>query len=307
MRIVPIAFCFDDNVVIPAGVCMSSLLYHAKPDTFYDIYVLHDEKNQFPNSGYLDKLRNRFRNYRITYRNVGNAFQDAFEIRGITIAAYYRLLIPEIIPEYNKIMYHDVDVIFRDDLSDIFETDLTDCYFGGVSTPYSDIADYVKTKIGVGIQEYIASGNLLINSKKIREDNLIPTFKEIAGSEWKYQDMDVINIVCKGKIKYLPPSFCITGTTSEILSDLNQPYYSKEQAKYALEYGILHYNGTKPWQSWCYNFDIWWEYYRKSIFFDPKFYFDFYHNKFDEYDRLSLWKRVKILLRYFKTNVKIKN
>lgn len=115
--------------------------------------------------------------------------------------------------------------------------------------------------------------------------------------------MDVINIVCKGRIKYLPPSYCIVGTTAEILSDINQPYFSKEEANYALKYGIIHYNGAKPWKTWCLNFDIWWEYYRKSVFYDPKFYFDYYHNKLDEYDKLPLWKRIKILLRYFKTRL----
>ena len=47
------------------------------------------------------------------------------------------------------------------------------------------------------------------------------------------------------------------------------------------------------------NFDIWWEYYRKSPFFDAKFYFDFFYSRLNEYDLLPLWKRIKILIRYF--------
>ena len=61
----------------------------------------------------------------------------------------------------------------------------------------------------------------------------------------------------------------------------------------------IHYNGQKPWKGWCVNFDIWWECYRKSPFYDEKFYFDFFYNKLNEHDQLPLWKRVKILLRYF--------
>src|SRR5690606_28533397 len=130
----------------------------------------------------------------------------------------------------------------------------------------------VNSVISIDISKYIASGNLIFNSKKLREDNIVLRFKEVAKQNWKYQDMDVINIVCKGNIRYLAPSFCIVGTTAEILSDINQPYYTREDADYALHYGIIHYNGPKPWKSWCYSFDIWWEYYRKSIYFDPKFY-----------------------------------
>ncbi|AQX08237.1 glycosyltransferase family 8 protein [Elizabethkingia ursingii] len=304
MHKIPIAFCFDDNLLMPAGVCLTSLLEHANENTFYDIFILHDDKSKFPQSGYLEKLKDQYQNFNITYRNVGNAFEGAFEIRGITVAAYYRLLIPKIIPEYNTIMYHDVDVVFRDDLSKLFlNTDMKGYYMGGVSTPYSDITEYVEKNIGVGISSYIASGNLIINSEEILRDNLIPKFIETAKKSWYFQDMDVINIVCKGRIKYLPPSFCIVGTTAEILSDINQPYFPKGEADYARKFGIIHYNGAKPWKTWCLNFDIWWEYYRKSVFYDPKFYFDYYHNKLDEYDKLSLWKRIKILLRYFKTRL----
>lgn len=300
MNIIPIAFCFDDNLRLPAGVCIYSLLENAKIDTFYDIFILHDEQCKFPKSGFFENLYNRFSNFKLTYRQVGDQFRNAFEIRGITVAAYYRLLIPELIPEYDVIMYHDVDIIFRDDLSDIFlNTQMNNYLIAGVSTPYSDNTKYVNSIIQVEINEYIASGNLIINSKKMLEDNILSQFKEVAKKKWIFQDMDVINIVCKGRIKYLPPSFCIVGTTSEILSDSSQNYYSDDEVQYALEYGIIHYNGAKPWNSWCYNFDIWWEYYRKSIYFDPHYYYKFYDKKLNELDKLSLWKRVKILVRYF--------
>ncbi|KUY27432.1 glycosyltransferase family 8 protein [Elizabethkingia ursingii] len=304
MKKIPIAFCFDDNLVMQAGVCLTSLLENASADTSYDIFIIHDNVVKFPVTGYLDQLLQYYPNHSITYRSIGDTFKDAFQIRGITQATYYRLLIPELIPEYAKIMYHDVDIIFRDDLSEIFlNTQMDDEYVAGVSTPYSDIEDYMQTVIGVTSKEYIAAGNIILNSQNILKDNIIAKFKKVAEKSWKYQDMDVINIVCKGRIKYLPPSFCIVGTTAEILSDANQNYYSKAEAEYALKYGIVHYNGVKPWDTWCLNFDIWWEYYRKSIFFDPKFYFNFYNNKLNEYDKLSLWKRIKILLRYFKTRI----
>lgn len=301
-NVVPIVFSFDDNLVMQAGVCMTSLLHHAKPETFYDIFILHDSEAKFPSSGILEKLFLQFSEFSIQYVNVGSDFRDAFQIRGITQATYYRLLIPDLIPQYDKIMYHDVDVIFRDDLSSIyFDTDLTGYYVAGVSTPYSDIEQYFNEKIQTTSSKYIAAGDIIFNSKAIRDDNLVAKFRELAKLNWKYQDMDVINMACKGKIKYLSPGFCVVGTTSEILKDRDQQYYTKEDAEYALKYGIIHYNGPKPWNTWCLNFDIWWEYYRKSVYFDPEYYYSFYNNKLDEYDRLPLIKRIKILLRYFKT------
>ena len=84
--------------------------------------------------------------------------------------------------------------------------------------------------------------------------------------------------------------------------DQKHPYFSRYtevETFNAFTTGNLHFNGHKPWKKYSLNFDIWWEYYRKSPSLDEKFYFDFFYKKLDEYDRLPLWKRVKILARYF--------
>lgn len=304
MNKIPIVFCFDDNLLMPAGVCISSLLVHAKEDTFYDIFILHKDHAVFPDSAYLEKLYERYTNFEITYRSVENTFEDAFETRGITIAAYYRLLIPKLIPEYDKIFYFDVDIIFQSDLSAVYyQTDMKEFYVAGVSTPYSDIEKYINEVIGMEVDQYICSGTILLNSHKLLEDDIIDRFIEEAKVPRRYQDQDVLNLVCRDKIKILDPWFGVVGTVNEIAAMPQQEFYSQEQIDEIRRCGIVHYNGAKPWKGWCYNFDIWWAYYQKSVFFDRKFYFDFYHAKLNEYDNLSLWKRIKILLRYFKTRV----
>ena len=123
MNKTPIAFAFDNNLVFPACICLSSLMMHAKEDTFYDIFILHSENEEL-NHQELDKLPSFYPNCKIQYRCVGDIFDKAFEIRGITTPAYYRLLIPELIPEYDKVIYSDVDVIFRMDLTELYSQDL---------------------------------------------------------------------------------------------------------------------------------------------------------------------------------------
>lgn len=304
MNIIPIAFAFDNNLVFPACVCLSSLMMHAKADTFYDIFILHSE-NEVLKTGELDSLPSFYSNCRITYRMVDGTFDKAFEIRGITTAAYYRLLIPELIPEYNKIIYSDVDVIFRDDLSEIYQTDIKDYYIAGVDSIahlIPDLKNYYEQVRHCDSKGQIYSGNLIINSKKILEDKLIALFKEHIGEKYKFQDMDILNIVCNGKIKYLSPSFCLTTYINDFAVnniDALKENWAEVDVRYALEKGIVHFNGQKPWKGFCVNFDIWWEYYRKSPYFDQKFYFDFFYKKLDELDQLSLMKRIKILARYF--------
>ena len=308
MRKIPVAFCFDDNLEIPAVVCLTSLLENAHENTFYDIFILHADGAKFPH-GVLNKIPDKYPNCKITFRSVGNEFKQSFEIRGITHAAYYRLLIPDLIPEYDKVMYHDVDVIFRDDLADMFEnTNIENHYIAGVVSPDCLDKKIYKERINLGLNpfDYIQSGNLIFNSLKLREDKIVERFKsEAMDKKYIYQDQDIINIVCKNYIVKIPPYFCATVWVFNLASHwMEQPFYTQAELKLAQNKGIIHYNGAKPWNEYCPNFDIWWQYYRNSICFDHKWYFDFYYSKLDDLDRLSLWKRVKILLRYFKTRKK---
>lgn len=304
MNTIPIVFCFDNNLVKPACVCLSSLMMSAKEDTFYDIFILHSQKQPLEHS-LIDKLSGFYKNCRIQYRVVDGTFDEAFEIRGITTPAYYRLLIPELIPEYEKVLYSDVDVIFRSDLSDFYNTDMTGYHVAGVDSLANlqpELVKYYNETVGTGPEGIIYSGNLIINSKQILEDNVIPRFKELAKNKYMFQDMDVLNIACRGKIKYLSPAFCLTTYISEYNVYRREELlkvWNKEEIAEALSNGIVHFNGKKPWKDVCINFDIWWEYYRRCPYFDEKHYFDFFNYKLNELDHLPLMKRIKVLLRYF--------
>ena len=305
MNIVPVVFAFDNNLILPACVCISSLMMNAKEDTFYDIFILHSANIALKKEE-LDKLSQYYQNCRIQYRQVDNTFDSAFEIRGITTSTYYRLLIPDLIPEYDKIIYSDVDVIFRSDLSNIyFSVYLHDSYVAGVNAliPFiPDMRAYYQKMRKVEMKGIIYAGNIILNSKKIREDNIIEQFKKLAKKNFRFQDLDVLNIVCQNRVTYLKPEFCVTTYFSEFSirnRTILRQYWTDNDIALALQNGIVHYNGQKPWKGFCVNFDIWWEYYRKSPFFDEKFYFEFFYKRLNELDQLSLWKRIKILIRYF--------
>lgn len=305
MRKIPIVFSFDNNLSFPACICLSSLLDTANADTYYVIYILYPETQGLDHSQ-IDRLGERYANFEIHYVGVGNIFDNAFEIRGITMPAYYRLLIPELITEWDSVLYSDVDVIFRCDLSDIyFNTDLDGCYFGGVlacADMSEEGRDYYDRKMGLDSAAAIHSGNLIVNSKLIREDGMVAKFKEQAKNDYKYQDQDVINILCKGKIRLLPPWYCFFTPFPKLYFEQKEELtqkYTEEEILFSMNHGIVHYNGAKPWKTYCPNMDIWWECYRKSLYFDHQFYFNFYFSKLDELDQLPLFKRIKILLRYF--------
>ena len=305
MNTIPIAFAFDNNLVMPACVCLSSLMMNAKPDTFYDIFILHSEKEDLRKEE-LNKLPIYYNNCRIQYRTVGDVFDQAFEIRGITTPAYYRLLIPEIIPEYDKVIYADADIIFRMDLSNLYALDLGNNFVAATKDLGLNIGEdgrkYIQSVVGLPLGRYLQSGFIMLNNRAIRQDGLVEQFKELALRKLKYQDQDILNLACGERVLYLPAKYNMTDYSYYYA--MREPsnlkgYITSEELPTALSSGNLHFNGHKPWKKYCVNFDIWWEYYRKSPYFDEKFYFEFFYSKLNELDQLSLWKRIKILARYF--------
>lgn len=304
MNIVPIAFAFDENLIMPAGVCITSLLENANKDTFYDIYILHSSKITFEGT-ILTRFQDVYSNCKVTFRQVDSFFDSSYEIRGITSSTYYRLIIPEMVPEYDKILYSDVDVIFRDDLARYYNIDLDGYYLGGVddcSFIRPDMQKYINGVLGLDYTDgFFYAGNLVINSDLIRRDNIVDRFKELSFNKYKHQDLDIINIACNGRIKSLPPAFCLTNYMYDLIINRESDMltvYDKDDLQFALTKGIVHYNGPKPWKEWCHNFDIWWHYYRKAFFSSESFIMQFYDSRIHDIDRMPLIDRIKLLLKY---------
>lgn len=303
MKTIPIAFAFDDKLLLPASVCISSLLANALPTTFYDIYILHPS-GTLEDKRMLNAVAESSDKCKITYIKVEEYFKDGFEVRGITKATYYRLLLPRLITDYSKIIYADVDIIFRMDLSELYDVNLDNLYLAGTYDVGMLLTKSGKRHIldlGLECDKYIQAGLLVLNCQKIREDELERRFFELYKNNYMFQDQDILNLVCAKRHLRLPMKYNMTDY-SFILHREGHPYFKelpKNELTEAMDYGNLHFNGHKPWVKFALNFDVWWEYYRNSPVYDPEYYVDFYYSKLNELDQLSLWKRVKVLLRYF--------
>ncbi len=303
MNVIPIVFAFDNNLIEAAGVCFTSLLVNANSDTFYDIRVLHSPSVHLDEDT-LRKVTGNFKNCRLSFYPVDETYENAFEIRHVTKATYYRLLIPDLFTDIDKAIYSDVDIIFRQDLWEVFNTDLGDNYVAasldiGMNAYEKQHIDSLK---GVNLWNYVQAGFMIFNLKLMRQDNLTAEFKKEAANNYRYQDQDTVNIVCAGRIKLLPPCWNVNDCAyiQFYQPSLKLPEWIKpSDIERARKEGTIHYSGYKPWQRYSVAFDIWWEYYRKSPIFDEKRYFKFFFDKTMLLDSLPLWKRVKNLARYF--------
>lgn len=296
---VPIVFSFNHWILIEAGVCINSLLRFANSSTFYEIYILHgaDDLNEDQMAVIL-RLKEKHTNCNISFLNIGDVFNNVFIARGIPKVTYYRLLIPNLLPQYDKIIFSDPDIIFRGDLSDIFlNTDLNDYYLAAVKETI--LKNKYIYSIGCDPKAYTSGGFQIYNLKAFREFGLVNKQLEMCGGNFFYLDQDITNIVCKGKIKFISPKYNSTQAFYSLVNsskEFLETLFTAEEILEGAQPVVIHYNGINPWQGLCYRQDIWWEEYRLSIYFEEDYYYKYYEKILDLPWKVLLKKLPKALV-----------
>ena len=108
-----------------------------------------------------------------------------------------RAALSKIIPD-DKVLTLDYDVFFNDDVSELWDIDLTDYYFAGVT-------EWKKKGFP---QPYINFGVVLLNLKKIREDGMDDKFILSLNTEYAFaNEQDVMNRLCHGHTKVIPSTY----------------------------------------------------------------------------------------------------
>lgn len=257
----PIVFATDHNFVMPSCVAILSLLESSDSGTEWDINVLLSPGVTEEDKEILSRqVKESGKNAQIRFVEIGKVFLQGYETRGISNACYNRLLIPWLLPEYDKIIYSDTDVIFKGDISYIYQTDLKDNYVAGVTGEVwskGAIRKYLL-KLGVTPEKYINSGFLLINSKLQREKGLNEKYMELVKRRHIYQDQDIINIACRDRIAHLPEKINLKPSVAAM----------QRQG----EVDMIHYIGLKPWNHFTYCWDDWWSVCKKSVVYNPQRY-----------------------------------
>ena len=280
MMRIPIVFAIDKNVVVPCAVTITSLLSNAAPATEYDIYILCEEKS-LPQVD-RDLLKEAFLDNSqaiIHFVNVGEAFSDVPEMRRVTKATYYRLLIPELFPQFDKVIYSDIDIIFQRDLTLAFETSFpNDELIAAVLDLAIHQEFYFESSlpgnIGKSVRDYFNAGFLIMNLRQLRLENKVEEFKKLSKKKHAQNDQDILNIVCNGRVQWLDSSFNFQ--TNHYTNYMWGRKDSKIDFSGLVKTATLHYTfRNKPWCSLeCALDDAWWHYYRMSPVFNNNFYFN---------------------------------
>ena len=207
---IPIVLSTDEQYAPFLYTTMLSILEHANENTFYAFYIL--VPNNF-SKVYQDVILRLKKGHKciITFIFIENIFEKiARKIQYITSPTYYRLLIGDIFPEeFVKCIYLDVDICVNKDLSELFNIDIGNNYIAGVVDPryfFSEKKNCKRLNLP-SMKYYVNAGVLLMNIKQIREDNMTQKFIKLTTRTYDFQEQDILNIACYGKILTLPPKY----------------------------------------------------------------------------------------------------
>lgn len=244
---IPIFFAIDDNYAPFLSAALYSAIQNSSPNRHYKAIILHQELKE-ENKKRISALATG--HFQVEFVSMGKGLESITDRMSnrlrcdyFTLTIYFRLFIPLMFPQYDKGIYIDSDVILLGDLAELYDTELGDNYLGAcpdlsvVEVP--PLAAYMENAVGVDRHQYINSGVLLMNLKKLREAELHSHFLSLLQTyelDCIAPDQDYLNALCCGKILYLP----------EIWDAM--PNESKPPLRDAK---LIHYNlFSKPW---CYD------------------------------------------------------
>lgn len=246
-REIPIFFTIDDSYAPFLAVALNSAIKNSDLQRGYKAIVLYQDLGA-DNISRLQALQTE--NFKIELMPI-RANMEALDDRMsnrlrcdyFTLTIYFRLFIPSMFPQYDKGIYIDSDVVLTNDIAKLFDIDIGENYIGACND--LSIADipplvaYTEKAVGVNAKEYINSGVLLMNLKKMRDDDLEGHFLALLN---KYHfdsiapDQDYLNAMCNGKIYYLEEKW-------DTMPNDAKPMLT--------ETSLIHYNlFSKPW---CYD------------------------------------------------------
>lgn len=241
-----IVFAADQNYIQHLSVSLVSLLVNNKNLNF-NIFLI---SNGIDNENF-EKLKLITQNYNLNLEQIiinDDTFEKLVINHHFTKAMYYRLLIPNLIHE-EKVLYLDSDIVVNGDISILYNQNLDNHYVGAVLNPGFNRHNELKMD---NHSKYFNSGVMLMNNKKLKEDNLIKKiidFIDLNYSIVKFPDQDGLNSIINGKWKQLSLKYNQQAViyTENFENEYND--YSLEELKEAkLNPIIIHYTGSsKPW------------------------------------------------------------
>lgn len=239
---IPIFFAVDDGYCPFLAVAIQSLIDNASAENTYLIKILNTDISE-ENKRKIGKYERE--NVDIEFVDLNYYIQkvkDKLYTRDYySKTTYFRLFLPNLYPQYDKVLYLDSDIVILDDIAKLYNTDMGDNLVAAapddVIQAMPVFQDYVEKVVGVAdSRRYFNAGILLMNLHELRRFKFQEKFVYLL-DKIKFavaQDQDYLNRLCKGRVKLLDRTWD--------RMPIPDPKIKTEDVK------LVHYNlAFKPW------------------------------------------------------------
>jgi len=163
-----VAYCLDDGYAECTCVSMASMLANTKSNVhFHIIFSRLSDENKVKLSLLSEKFPYMLLNFHeFTFDSNGFETGNSY----LTAETYYRLYLPEILPDLERILYIDGDIVINGNISKLWNIDLENHTVGVVVDSYSQNLRERNKAIDFNDDDlYFNAGVMLINLKKFKK------------------------------------------------------------------------------------------------------------------------------------------
>ena len=203
-----VSYSLDNKLIYPTYISMVSGLENCNESNILVYHLLFSHDFDTSEISFFETLKDNYK-VKIFYYIIPNIFIKSPKWTSGTDCVYYKILLPFIFPEFERMIYLDGDTLIRKDIYEMYNCPFNDNYILG----YPFYMGYIMKKYGIEKpKHYINGGCLLFNIKKIREDKKDIYLLEITikrTKPWGFLEQDSINYAFNPNVGFLPLKYGI--------------------------------------------------------------------------------------------------
>lgn len=171
-------------------------------------------------------------------------------------SAWYRILLPNVLPDVDRVLYLDSDLLIMDDLQSLYEIELGNAYLAAVTQPtLPQVFPRLRDTLGLpDADSYFNSGVMTLDLARLRSSGSVAqvlAFINERKGPMPWADQDPLNAVLHRHRVRLGPRWNLMTPVFELPASM-MPWTPAEINEAVADPAVIHFIGEhKPWHYRC--------------------------------------------------------
>lgn len=282
---IPVVVTSSNEYVPYLGVFLYSLKKNIKSASKYIVHIIEnditeDNKKKIKSFIETDNIKVRF----INIGNKTNDFLPLCEGKHFSSLTYARYFIADLLPEFDKCIYCDIDMLVLADIKELYDINLEgkaiaaarDWVYMGLQRKDEELEKHITENLHLtSVKDYFSNGTLLLDLKQLREENAVDKLCACTHNVKAYfVDQCIFNYYFKNRVKYISNAWNYQINFKKIKKynyiDLIPIDIRRGLQEAEKDIKIIHYiYMDKPWLDPNEELaDVWWSYARQTPFYE---------------------------------------